>query len=99
MSKTQRPTTVSLASALDLLTHELGIEQKLHEYEVVLYWDEIVGEQISKAASAVSIAKGVLCVRVHTAPWRNELNFRKKELMEKINKHFGEELVNDIRLQ
>lgn len=89
----------SLGEAIEDLVQSLGIKKKLHEYEAVLQWEQIVGEQIAKAATATRITKGVLFVKVKTSTWRNELTIRKPEIIKKINAAIGEETVNDIKFQ
>ena len=88
-----------LASALESLIQGLGIQPKLHEYGAVLHWEEIVGEHIAKAATAIKITQGVLYVQVPTSTWRNELLLRKKEIIAKLNEKLGDGVVKDIRLQ
>ena len=88
-----------LGEAIEELVQSLGIKKKLHEYEAVLQWERVVGEQIAKVATATRITKGVLFVKVKTSTWRNELTIRKPEIIKKINDTIGEEIVNDIKFQ
>lgn len=96
-TKTLRAKT--LGEAIEELVQSLGIKKKLHEYEAVLQWEQIVGEQIAKVTTATRITKGVLFVKVKTSTWRNELTIRKPEIVKKINDTIGEEIVNDIKFQ
>ena len=75
----------------------LGIGRKIREYDAVVKWNEVVGEQIARVTEAVKIERGVLVVRVQNGPWRNELNLRKNDVIEKINTSLGEKLVKEIR--
>jgi len=79
--------------------HDLGIQPKLHEYDAVMYWEEIVGDHIAKAAGAVKITQGILFVHVQTSTWRNELLLRKQEIIAKLNERLGNDTVKDIRFQ
>lgn len=87
----------SLNDALGELVESLGIGKKLHEYEAVTRWEEIVGEQIAKVSAPTRIDKGALVVKVSNGPWRNELTLRKEEIISKINTTLGEGVVRDIR--
>jgi predicted nucleic acid-binding Zn ribbon protein len=99
MSKIQYASTKPIGIAIDQLVSSLGIKKKLQEYDAVIYWESIVGEQIAKVTRAVRILKGVLIVNVKTGTWRNELTFRKKEIIEKLNNVIGVEIVKDIKFQ
>ncbi len=88
-----------LGSSIQQLVGELGIRQKLSEYEAVLQWESLVGEHIAKAATAAKITKGVLVVRVRSSTWRNELSLRKNEIIGTLNRGLGQDVVKDIRFQ
>jgi predicted nucleic acid-binding Zn ribbon protein len=59
--------------------------QALEESEAVRRWPEAVGDVIAKHAEAVSVRAGVLRVRVDHPIWRSELQFRKRQILEKLN--------------
>lgn len=92
--KKREPKT--LADALSRAMNDLGITQKIREYDVVNLWPSIVGEQIARVATAESIANGKLLVRVTRSTWRNELTFLKKELITRINEAMKQDIVKDI---
>jgi len=82
---------------LEELVRKLGIKKKLQEYDAVLRWEEIVGQQIARVTVATRITKGILFVRVKSSAWRNELTMRKVEIKEKLNTALGEDIVTDIK--
>lgn len=88
-----------VGSSIRQLVDDLGIREKIAEYDAVLQWESLVGEHIAKAASAVKIVKGVLFVKVKSSAWRNELSLRKQEIIGTLNTALGQEIVKDIRFQ
>ena len=86
----------SIGSAIESALSDLGLGKKVRQYEVLDRWQEIVGEQIANVATAERISEGKLFVSVSRAPWRNELLFLKKELIERINKAMHQDIVKDI---
>ncbi len=99
MRKAQRSSIKPLGSAMQELIVGLGIKKKIDEYQAVVRWPEIVGDHIAKVSEATRIRQGVLFVSVRVSTWRNELQLRKAEIMKKLNKALGEELVKDIKFQ
>jgi predicted nucleic acid-binding Zn ribbon protein len=99
VSKTQQKSIKSIDTALNELVDNLGIKQKLKELDAVVYWDSIVGKQISSMTTATHIIKGILFVSVKTSTWRNELTLRKREIVYKINSYIGNEIVKDIKFR
>lgn len=89
----------SIGEAIGELTRAFGIQTKLQQYEAVNRWADVVGTRIAEQAEAVRIENGVLVVRVKSAVWRNELNMRKREIIEKLNRAVKTDAVKDIRFQ
>jgi hypothetical protein len=49
--------------------------------------------------SVDKIDKNVLVVKVTAAPWRTELTFRKKEILEKVHAAMNSDSIKDIRFR
>jgi predicted nucleic acid-binding Zn ribbon protein len=88
-----------LHTAVKQFVKDLGLSSKLEQYEAVNRWGEVVGTRIAQETEAVRIEKGVLVVKVKSSVWRNELNVRKREIIERLNTALGQQVVNDIRFQ
>jgi predicted nucleic acid-binding Zn ribbon protein len=97
MPRPKRSGATPLADAIDTLLKKQGIDQRVREYTAVEEWGRIVGKRISAVTRAVRIQKGILTVEVSSAPWRQELRFRKDEILKKLNMHLGQQVVKDIR--
>lgn len=61
-----------------------------------IFWEEVVGEKISKVAVPVKNKNGVLFVKVEDSIWRFELSRRKEELLIKINEHLKKNTIREI---
>jgi predicted nucleic acid-binding Zn ribbon protein len=94
-----RQKTQTLGDVLKGLVEDLGISERIGEYDAVLQWDAIVGEHIAKVAQAERISQGVLVVRVKTSTWRQELNMRKTEMIARLNSALGGDVIKDIRFR
>jgi predicted nucleic acid-binding Zn ribbon protein len=86
----------SLGTVLDALLRSLGIDQQVEQYKIFDAWNEVVGEQVAKVAKPERIRNGTLIVSVTNAPWRAELTFRKKEILEKIRATLNSNSITDI---
>jgi predicted nucleic acid-binding Zn ribbon protein len=95
----ERTNARPLGSVLDALISALGIGTKLDQYRVFDVWDEVVGEQVAKVARPERLHNGVLTVAVSNAPWRAELTFRKREILEKIRERLASDGITDIRFR
>jgi predicted nucleic acid-binding Zn ribbon protein len=89
----------TLGAVIDGLMHQLGLQRKLKQYDIVPLWPSIVGEQIAGLTSVDKIDKDVLIVKVSAAPWRTELTFRKKEILDKVHAAMNSDSIKDIRFR
>jgi len=90
---------VTAAQAIGELMTGLGIDQTLRKFSVLTAWSDMVGEQIARVTVPDRIESGVLYVRVTTAPWRAELSMKRLEILQKINRAVGADVVKDIRFR
>jgi len=67
-------------------------DQKLLEI-----WRQSVGPQIAIRTHPENIKRGTLFVKVATSVWMQELQYMKKEIIERINRLYGQESVQNIR--
>jgi predicted nucleic acid-binding Zn ribbon protein len=89
----------TLGDALQLLIKSLGIETQVEQYKIFDVWNDVVGEQVAKVAAPQRVHNGVLVVSVTNAPWRNELTFRKREILEKIHSKTNSQSITDIKFR
>lgn len=73
-----------------------GMKGVQEEHRALKVWQHVVGETIAKTTDIEKFARGILYVRVHNASWRNELSFRKKNIIGRLNEAIGKILVKDI---
>jgi predicted nucleic acid-binding Zn ribbon protein len=62
-------------------------------------WADLVGPAIARNARPAAIKGKLLLVNVSSAPWMQQLQFLKIELITKLNDAFEKDVVGDIRFQ
>ena len=77
---------------------ELGLTEKLTEYQTKQVWNEAVGPTLAAQTQPVQLRNGKMEVAVPSAAWRNQLIFMKGEIINKINRSMGREVVTDLKL-
>ena len=70
--------------------------QQIRESMALVYWPEVVGEIGARATEAEKVSRGKLVVRTKSSTWSQELTLLKPELIEKLNRRLGENLIVDI---
>jgi hypothetical protein len=59
-------------------------------------WELLMGKTVAKHTNDIQIRQGRLYIYTNVAPLKNELNYSKMLLVEKINQHFGEKFIHDV---
>ncbi len=72
---------------------------RLAGHFVFRVWSEAVGAGIARAARPVSLTRGRLLVEVADSSWLYELDFRKEELLERLNECLEGARVDEIRFR
>ncbi|MCO6460678.1 MAG: DUF721 domain-containing protein [Saprospiraceae bacterium] len=73
-----------------------GIRQQYIKVVLKMTWEENMGPLITKYTRRLTLSKGVLTIKVDSAPLRQELSFNKIKIIEMYQKAFGEDLVREI---
>jgi predicted nucleic acid-binding Zn ribbon protein len=94
VSRTKNPKKFS-AIAGDMC-QVLGLTEAYHQYKTLQIWNSVVGEAISSATSIERFTNGELFIRVKNPAWRMELNFRKKDILAKLNEALSSTMVEEI---
>ncbi len=89
----------SLGAAITKMLKLYNIEKPVRQNEVFFIWEKTVGEVIAKHAAPEKIAYSKLFVKVDSPVWRNELNFRKSEILMQINSHLDNAQIKEIILR
>lgn len=77
----------------------LSIAAKLKEYKLIKAWKECVGPNIARRAMPTRLIGGTLHCAVSSSPWMTELNYQKREIIERLNRTLGESVVKEMILK
>lgn len=67
--------------------------------QICSLWNHAVGEVIAKNAQPAALKEKVLIVHVNSSPWIQQLQFLKREIVEKINQASEQEILEDIKFK
>jgi predicted nucleic acid-binding Zn ribbon protein len=89
----------SLGDVIKDFLRESGWQQKLDEVSIITEWDKVLGPSLAKYTDEVFISKGVLHIRLNSSTLRQELTYRKTDLVKELNDSVGKEVITDILLK
>jgi len=89
----------SIGAVIKKLLKNQKLEGRLLELDVLNNCEEVLGKNLMKYISDLSIRKGRLIIKVKSAAVRNELSYQKSEIIKKINQKTAKEIVKEIILK
>ena len=70
-----------------------GVKQQ----QAVNLWPTAVGKKIADNTPVQDVKHGILIVHAESPVWAQELQFKKKEILSKLNSTLGKTTIKDIR--
>ena len=74
-----------------------GLEKGVNQQRAIIVWSKVVGKKIAKNSKAEFVEFGVLTVKTKNSTWRNELQFKKKDIIKNLNKKLGQNTIKELR--
>ena len=87
---------VLLLKLIEKFLEESGLSGTYTQCYAMKIWKEIVGEAISKMTIIEKVHDGILYIHVKNSSWRQELQYRKKDILLKMNKTLPSPIIRDI---
>lgn len=87
-----------MAQALTEAFSSLGLTDVARKLAIAQAWRQAVGEQIANRTEPETFRRGTLVVRAASSAWQNELVFLRGEIVAKVNKALGENLVTELKI-
>lgn len=92
MSKEETP----LKKTIDQLLRAYGYQDQLDEIELIKIYEGLVGKVFANHTQKIGFKNRILYVKLDSASLKQELNYVKEGLVEKINREIGRRLVDKI---
>jgi predicted nucleic acid-binding Zn ribbon protein len=88
---------IQLNKILRTVLKNAGLEKGVTQNTALIIWDSVVGKKIAEQTNPEKVKYGVLTVKASTPAWRQELLFKKQDILKKLNKKLGSKVIKDIR--
>jgi predicted nucleic acid-binding Zn ribbon protein len=76
--------------------HEMNIDRKLKEVNLVSHWENLMGKAVSNRTSQIYIRNRILFIRVNSSVLKTELLMMRQDILDKLNENAGEKLIEEI---
>ena len=99
MNKRKSGSPEPIESILERVSTSLGLGMKVKQYKIWEVWDSVVGEAIARQARPQQVRNMILWISVSSSTWMQQLEFMKKQIVNRLNEQIGEVVINDIRFR
>lgn len=99
MHKPKMPNMTDISSVIKNLSKSLGFEQKMVELSIQKRWNEIMGENIANHTRPGQIRYKKLYIEVDNSVWMHQLLFLKEEVLSRVNRSIGREIIDEVRFK
>ncbi|MFZ9942831.1 MAG: DUF721 domain-containing protein [Bacteroidia bacterium] len=88
----------SLGDIIRQFTNENKLQDRLNQVSLQGLWEDLVGPMISKKTKDLRLVEGTLRVRLESATIRQELEFQKPVIIQKLNDGLGQPVIKELVL-
>jgi predicted nucleic acid-binding Zn ribbon protein len=85
-----------IGDILSSVMRDLDLEKGIAEHRAMVIWEEAVGTEVASHAVPREVARGRMVAAVDSSVWLQELRMREHEIIEKINRLLGEDVLKEI---
>ena len=87
---------VTLGDAINQFLERNNLQSKINEVKLSDTWEVLVGKAIKSHTKELYIKEKTLYVKVDSSVVRQEINFMRRRLADKINKAFNSNMIEEI---
>src|SRR5262245_28141530 len=98
MGKPTKSDAVHISQAIQELLKTQHLKPKFDEASVVVSWEQVVGKSIARRTRRLFIRDHVFFVELQSPSLKHDLSYHKTQMLEKLNKEFGDGVVKEIIL-
>jgi predicted nucleic acid-binding Zn ribbon protein len=95
----RKSNTQKIGKVIDEYLRDSGLIQKLRKARVLNHWEELMGKTVANRTKSIYIKNRTLFVILSSSVLRNELSMMRQEIIDAVNKHAGEMIIDNVVLK
>ena len=97
--KMRRNNINTLGQVIKKLIKNKKLSKRLDALKVLDVWNNIIGKDLEKYIKSTKLVDDKLYVKLRSSIVRNEMYYKKTQLIERINKKLNKDVIKDIILK
>lgn len=87
---------LSIGDALKAFLDKSRLKNGIRAVQIEEVWEKVMGKTIAKYTDKIEIINNKLFIYSSVGPLKNELQFQKTKIIERINEILGEKVINEV---
>ncbi len=88
--------TQHIKRVIEAMRKEQKLQKGLEKAQIDKMWEELMGNTIGKFTSNLQYKNGKLTVYLTSSALREELNRGNQKVIDRLNEHYGEQIIKKI---
>jgi len=89
----------SIGDALKGFVNKSKLRNGIRAVQIEEIWEKLMGKTIAKYTDKIEIVNHTLFIRTNVGPLKNELQYQKPQIIQRVNEAFGENLITQVVIQ
>ena len=89
----------SMGDALKGFVNKSKLRNGIRAVQIEEIWEKLMGKTIAKYTDKIEIVNHTLFIRTNVGPLKNELQYQKPQIIQRINEAFGEKVIDEVIIQ
>ncbi len=85
-----------IGDALKFFLDKSKLKNGVRAVQIEEVWEKVMGKTIAKYTDKIEIINGKLFIHSSVGPLKNELQFQKIKIIERINEIMGEKVISEV---
>ena len=95
----RRNNTNTIGQIIKKILSNNKLSKRLDVLNVLDVWNNIIGKDLEKYIKSTKLVDDKLYVKLRSSIVRNEMSYKKTQLIQRINKKLNKEVIKDIILK
>jgi len=89
----------TIGQVIKKLTKNNKLSKRLYVLNILDVWNNIIGKDLEKYVKSTKLVDDKLYIALRSSIVRNEISYKKTELIQRINKKLNKDVIKDIILK
>jgi predicted nucleic acid-binding Zn ribbon protein len=89
----------SLSDAIQQFLNQSRLKGDIQAMQIEDAWEKIMGKTVARYTDKLQIFGDKLIITTNVAPLKQELNYQKEKIKQRVNEAFGKRIINEVVIQ